>query len=378
MSSAYEHPQVVSNYLSEECSHGRILGPFDLSPVPQLYVSRFGVIPKRHHENKWRLILDLSSPEGSSVNNGIDKELCSLSYVSVDDIAADVLQLGQGALIAKTDVKHAYRQIPVHPDDRPLLGMRWGGQFYVDAVLPFGLRSAPLIFTAVADIFLRRIYDLLAATSHFKPHYTVRLNRECRADIDWWHKFVGTWNGTSLLRQVRTLNPDVLMWSDASGQWGCGAHWQGFWFNLPWELLPIASESIAAKELFPILAACTVWGHLWKGCTVCCHCDNIAVVEVINRQRAKDCLLSHLLRCLFFASAQFDFDVVARHTPGRENGAADALSRNKLPLFFLQVSHAVLSPTPIPIQLAEGLSIAQPHWDADKWTSWYSSILARL
>ena len=33
-------------------------------------------------------------------------------------------------------------------------------------------------------IFLRRIYDLLAATNHFKPHYTVRLNRECRADID--------------------------------------------------------------------------------------------------------------------------------------------------------------------------------------------------
>ena len=179
---------------------------------------------------------------------------------------------------------------------------------------------------------------------------------------------MGTWNGTSLLRQVCTLNPDVLMWSDASGQWGCGAHWQGLWFNLPWEPQPIASESIAAKELFPILAACTVWGHLWRGCTVCCHCDNIAVVEVINRQRAKDCLLSHLLRCLFFASAQFDFDVEpAIHQDER-----------KLPLFFLQMPHAALSPTPIPIQLAEGLSIAQPHWDADKWTSWYSSILARL
>jgi len=71
--SAYEHPQVVSDYLSKECSHGRILGPFNLSLVPQLYVSRFEVIPKRHHENKWRPILDLSSPEGSSVNDGIDK-----------------------------------------------------------------------------------------------------------------------------------------------------------------------------------------------------------------------------------------------------------------------------------------------------------------
>jgi len=209
--------------------------------------------------------------------------------------------------------------------------MQWRGQFFIDAVLPFGLRSAPLIFTTVADalewvlrsrgvkyiyhyiddfvvlappnsdscgngllalqqtcselgvilatdktegpsscltvlgieidstamelrlpqdkltcltsllntwhgkkagvrceleslagmlqhackvvrpgrIFLRRIYDLLATTSHFKPHFTVRLNRECRADIDWWQKFIAIWNGISLMRQVHALDPDV-------------------------------------------------------------------------------------------------------------------------------------------------------------------------
>ena len=102
-------------------------------------------------------------------------------------------------------------------------------------------------------IFLRRIYDILAATSHFKPHFTVRLNRTCRADIDWCHKFIHSWNGTSLLRQVHTLTPDVHLWSDASGHWGCSAHCQGLWFNLPWGSLPIATKPIAGKELFPIL-----------------------------------------------------------------------------------------------------------------------------
>ena len=29
--------------------------------------------------------------------------------------------------------------------------MHWEGQVYIDAALPFGLRSAPLIFTALAD-----------------------------------------------------------------------------------------------------------------------------------------------------------------------------------------------------------------------------------
>ncbi len=49
------------------------------------------------------------------------------------------------------DIRQAYRNIPVHPEDRRLLGMRWQGDTYVDATLPFGLRSAPLIFSAVGD-----------------------------------------------------------------------------------------------------------------------------------------------------------------------------------------------------------------------------------
>ena len=42
--------------------------------------------------------------------------------------------------------------IPVHPHDHPLLGICWEGSTYVDRSLPFGLRSAPKIFTAVADM----------------------------------------------------------------------------------------------------------------------------------------------------------------------------------------------------------------------------------
>ncbi len=56
-------------------------------------------------------------------------------------------------MMAKMDIRQAYRNIPVHPDDRPLLGLQWDGCVFVDATLPlnFGLRSAPLNFTAVAD-----------------------------------------------------------------------------------------------------------------------------------------------------------------------------------------------------------------------------------
>jgi hypothetical protein len=55
--------------------------------------------------------------------------------------------------VAKIDIKQAYRNIPIHSDsdDRHLLGMQWRDEILVDKVLPFGLRSAPLIFSAVAD-----------------------------------------------------------------------------------------------------------------------------------------------------------------------------------------------------------------------------------
>ena len=123
MVSALQHPEVIDKYLREETRLGRVIGPLDTQEVDGIQISRFGVIPKPHKPGKWRLILDLFHQEGQSVNDGINEKLSSLSYVSVDDIVNAILLLGQGAMLAKIDVRSAYRVIPVHPEDRMLLGM---------------------------------------------------------------------------------------------------------------------------------------------------------------------------------------------------------------------------------------------------------------
>ena len=69
----------------------------------------------------------------------------------MDDIIEQVLSLGRGSLMAKMDIESAFRIVPVHPDDRPLLGMKWEEQLYIDLTLPFGLRSAPKVFNSIAD-----------------------------------------------------------------------------------------------------------------------------------------------------------------------------------------------------------------------------------
>ena len=117
-----------------------MIGPLAPETVPFVQISPFGVIPKSE-PGKWRLIVDLSPPEGASVNDGISKELCSLSYVRVDDIVPVIHRLGRGTLLAKLDIQTAYHMVPVHPDDGQLLGIVWKGCIYIDTALPFGLRS---------------------------------------------------------------------------------------------------------------------------------------------------------------------------------------------------------------------------------------------
>ena len=83
--SAYQHPDIIDTYLSNEIRLGRVADPFLFLPISNLHVNSFGVIPKKGQTNKWRLILDLSSPLGANVNEGINPEDYPLQYIPVDD-----------------------------------------------------------------------------------------------------------------------------------------------------------------------------------------------------------------------------------------------------------------------------------------------------
>ena len=124
--------------------------------------------PNGPNPQESRLIIDLSAPKERSVNDGIDPAHCSCHYASVADAARRVVECGQGALLAKLDLKSAYRMVPVHPDDSPLLGITWKGSTYIDKALMFGLRSAPIIFSAVADGLA---WALFAEGVEYSIHY---------------------------------------------------------------------------------------------------------------------------------------------------------------------------------------------------------------
>ena len=78
--------------------------------------------------------------------------MCSLKYITVDSAIDYIKRTGHSTLLAKIDIKSAFRLLPVHPADHHLLSMRWDKQIFIDTCLPFGLRSAPKLFNILADL----------------------------------------------------------------------------------------------------------------------------------------------------------------------------------------------------------------------------------
>ena len=96
------------------------------------------------------MILDLSFPEGATVNEGISKDYflgskINLTFPRVDDLVTLIKSKGKGCHLFKRDLKRAYRQIPVDVVDVPLLGYCFEDNFYFILFLSMGLRFAAFI-----------------------------------------------------------------------------------------------------------------------------------------------------------------------------------------------------------------------------------------
>ena len=489
--SVRQRPNLVADYLATERAAGRLLGPIPEHLARCCHISPIGLIPKPHQPGKWRLIVDLSSPAGASVNDAIAVDHCHMQYASVLEAAALVRQLGRGAILAKTDLLNAYRVIPVHPDDHPLLGIHWDRCTLVDTALPFGLRSAPKIFSAFADalawvlgargvkwqlhylddflflgppgsprcalalqqaldmcralgvpvaahktegpatkltflgiqintdtmslslprdkllrilslvlswrsrqaatrrelqslighlshaafvvlpgrIFLRRMIGLMKTAS--QPRHHVRLTAGFRSDLLWWASFLPRWNGRSVMPPPA---PSFTVTSDASGSWGCGAVTDGGqYFQVQWPP-DWENVNIAVKEMVPVVIALAVWGQYWTEHMVLVRSDNMAVVQAINGDSAKDVKLLQLLRCLHFFTASHQISICARHIA---NTAADALSRNNLPAFLSHTPQAADRSTRVPPPLLDMLITQRPDWTSADWRTMFLATLGR-
>ena len=210
--SAQQNPEIVSAKISKELAAGRLAGPFDTPPFPNFRVSPLGVVPKKA-PGEYRLIHHLSFPRGASVNDGISTEDASVQYARVDDTVAMIKHLGQGCFLAKTDIKSAFRIIPILPTDYDLLGIFWQGKYYYDRVMPMGCASPCRTF----EIFSTAI-EWVAKKHLSMPHFIHILDdylmaaptfHQCRINLDHFLSLC-TYLGVPMAPE-KTVSPETVL-----------------------------------------------------------------------------------------------------------------------------------------------------------------------
>ena len=136
--SAFRHSQFVTDELSSLLHAGAI----ESVAVESVHiVSPLGVVPKKN--GKLRLILDLRF-----LNLFLADQ-----HFALEDLRVIPGLFAPGCFFFTFDLKSGYHHISVASEHRKYLGFSWNmagsTQYFVFAALPFGLKSAPFVFTKV-------------------------------------------------------------------------------------------------------------------------------------------------------------------------------------------------------------------------------------
>ncbi len=151
--SAHAEPDVVNDLIGKEVKSGFMIGPFNEPPFEVFRVSPIGIATGKFSGKK-RLIIDLSSPQNStvpSINSLILLDEFSLRYHDIEQAVELIKIAGRGAWLAKVDITSAFKVMPIHPDSWQLFGIQWAGKFYFAFRLTFGCKSSPKIFDMLSE-----------------------------------------------------------------------------------------------------------------------------------------------------------------------------------------------------------------------------------
>lgn len=139
-----EKQKIVDLEIQALLEKGAIRRVKSLSPS---YVSNIFVVPKK--DGGFRPIINLKP---------LNRHYISAPHFRMDTVKDVSHLLRPGDFCASIDLKDAYFHIPVHKKFHRYLRFVWKGKMYEFLVLPFGLCTAPFIFTKVTRLiasFLR-------------------------------------------------------------------------------------------------------------------------------------------------------------------------------------------------------------------------------
>ena len=200
--------------------------------------------------------------------------------------------------------------------------------------------------------FIRRLIDAICGLSN--PFHHVRLNKSIRLDLNMWLTFLKHFNGLSLFHDKYWIsNCDVQLFSDSAGgeNMGFGVFFQGHWCHArwppDWHNQGITSD-VTVLELFPITVSLFVWDAQLRNKKIKFHCDNEAVVHILNKLSSKNPRVMCLVRVITLQCLRQNIWLKAVHVPGKLNSICDSLSRSLMSRFRELAPEADIYPCIVP------------------------------
>ena len=185
--------------------------------------------------------------------------------------------------------------------------------------------------------FTRRMYSRI--DTKLKPHHHIRIDKECRLDMQTWLTFLR--HPSCYCRDFMDFTTDrgseEDFFSDASKNpdLGMGAKCQSSWMWMQWDgsFIKLKDPSIEYLELYALTAAVIAWLPRYKNRCITIFCDNQSVVAMINNTASscKNCMV--LIRLIVLQSMIHNVRLFAKYIPSKENLVSDCLLRLKFDLF---------------------------------------------
>jgi hypothetical protein len=119
---------------------GYVAGPFSAPPDPNFRENSMMALEQK---DKVRVIMNLSSPKGTSFNDAIDElALEKVSMSTARKFGYSVIDCGVNARMWKWDLVDAYKNIPVPIYQLKYQGFRWLGKTFTETQKVFGDKSS--------------------------------------------------------------------------------------------------------------------------------------------------------------------------------------------------------------------------------------------
>lgn len=141
VTSVSKNLDILKHKIQIEIDNRRVAGPFKVIPFQNFQSSLLGLVSKYSGETivDYRVIHNLSFPEGTSVNDDIQEEFKSVQYQDIEDAVALMGKYGKNCGLFNLDIQNACKVVPIHYSDWELLVFTLDQDFYVDKTLPMGL-----------------------------------------------------------------------------------------------------------------------------------------------------------------------------------------------------------------------------------------------